>query len=209
VSTALAVGLSLWAARPASAGPSLALDAHISSGVEQDLTVIGRLMAGGMLVFDPARFAIDAHLSFEGFLRVANDKGMSARSFGVGNLGFRYGFRNERFHGPYVAAGGGFGLISGKPRERKLADDTATCENANPPDDQCTFEIDKHVNGRLGFGWGFASGKRTTVGVRVDLMYWLFSVAEEQESGSPPARFVERPQDAWSVMIGLEFMRWR
>jgi hypothetical protein len=207
--------MALGSARSASAGPTPVLDAHITSGVDQELTVVGRLLAGGILVFDRIQVGLDAHLSFEGFLRIASDEGVAARSFGLLNLGARYGFRNARFHGPYMAAGGGFGLFSGKPRERKIKGDIETCDSADIPAgeplDQCTFAIDKNVNAHVGLGWGFASGKRTTVGVRLDFTYWLFSVAdfEDQPQGAPIPRQIPRPQDAWSVMIGLEFMRWR
>lgn len=201
--------------REAEAGPTFALDAHVTSGIDQDLTSISRLLAGGLMIFDGVNLAVNAHLSFDAFLRIQNEQGISARSFGLANLGLRYGFRNSKFHGPFVDLGGGFGLMSGSPRDRKVQGDPDTCETAIPPaggdPDDCTFAIDKYLNGRLGFGWGFASGKRTTVAVRLDLNYFVYSVVdrEDQVGGAPIPRQIPRPQDSITVMIGLEFMRWR
>jgi len=185
------------------------LDAHVSTGVNAGSTVLGRLMAGGMLLFDDVRFAVDAHLSFEGFLRLRENEGVLARSFGLLNLGARYAFQDARFQGPYVAAGAGFGLFAGDPKERKVVDDESVCGTA-PTSPSCTFGIERNINGRLGFGWGFGSGEHTTVGVRLDVMYWWFSLAdnEDQLAGAPNVYEVPRPVDTFTVMLGLEFMRW-
>lgn len=197
--------------REAEAGPTFALDAHITSGVDQDFTSISRLLAGGLMIFDGVNLAVNAHLSFDAFLRIQNEQGISARSFGLANLGLRYGFRNSKFHGPFVDLGGGFGLMSGNPRERLVDDDAETCASAPGSPTSCAFSIDKYLNGRLGFGWGFASGKRTTVAVRLDLNYFVYSVEdrEDQDPSNPIPRQIPRPQDSITVMIGLEFMRWR
>jgi hypothetical protein len=206
---ALTIGLAALAApRLASAGPTPVLDAHVSTGVDPDATVLGRLMAGGLLVFDELKLAVDAHLSFEGFLRIADDQGVSARSFGLLNLGARYAFGNASFHGPFVAAGAGYGLFTGDPRERKVAGDLATCGGVA---DDCTFKITQNLSARAGVGWGFAPGEKTTVAVRLDVVYWLFALAdgEDQPRGAPYPGDVPRPQDTVTVMVGLEFMRWR
>ena len=73
------------------------------------------------------------------------------------------------------------------------------------------YQIDKNLNARLGFGWGFRSGPKTTVGVRLDLHYWLLSLSDydPDRTGSPVPSMVPRPQQTFSVLIGLEFMRWK
>lgn len=200
-----AVALTGVCAGSAGADVTPVLDAHVAAGAAPDATALGRLLAGGMLVFDELRLAVDGHLSFAGFLRVSDDEGVSARSFGI-NLGARHGFGNERFHGPYVALGAGYGLFTGEPKERKISGDMEVCVSA----EDCTIEITQHLNGRAGVGWGFASGKQTTVGVRLDLMYWAFALADgdEQPGTAPYPGDVPRPHDTFTVMLGLEFMYW-
>ena len=201
------VALALVGSGRAEAKPTFAIDASLSSGIDADATLLGRVMGGGLMSF--GKFALDAHLSFEAFLRLS-DAGVSARSFGIANLGLRYAFLDEKYTGPFVSAGGGFGIISGNPKERRLSDDIEVCEGRGTMADpnSCTFEIDKTLNARLGFGWGFASGSKTTVAVRFDVSYWAFSVAGDQEPGSPPARTIDRPQDDFIFTLGIEFMRW-
>lgn len=202
----LALAILTTDARPADAKPIWVVDAHLSSGIDGDATAIGRLHAGGLLLFD--RFGIDAQLAFSGFLRISDAKGVEARSFSPLNLGVRYAFKNERFEGPYVAFGGGFGFLSGKPRERKV-EDTDICMSATNPD-SCSFDIKQQRNARLGFGWGFKAGKTITVGVRLDVTYFQFNVVdgEDQPDGAPNPRDISRPVDTIAVLIGLEFLRW-
>jgi hypothetical protein len=196
-------------AAPARSGHAAepAIDATLSSGFDQDLTAIGRFLGGGLLGF--GRVGLEAHLAFEGFLRLDEDRGISARSLTLLDVGARYGFSGARFTGPFVVAGAGYGLIGGRPRERKLENDTATCSgyDAGKPG-ACTFEIDRNISTRLGAGWGFASGERTTVAVRLDFTYWFFSVADTQERGSPPAGRIDKPQTSASLLLGLEFLHW-
>ena len=189
------------------------LNAAIISGVDQDYTAIGRLVAGGFYTF--GAIAPEVHIGLDGFLPLTSDKGIAARSFNAIDVGARYGIMSEHMYGAYVSAGFGLGLFWGKPHERKVEDAPDICETATPAvgedPDQCAFRIDKNLNMRLGFGWGFASGKKATVGARIDIGYWMFSLNdyEDQPDGAPIPRQVPRPQDAWSVMIGLEFMRWK
>jgi hypothetical protein len=199
----------LVAGNTAAADTSPVLDAQISTGVDPDATAIGRLHAGGMLVFDDIKLAVDAHLAFSAFLRIDDSKGIQARSFSPLNLGVRYAIRDKMFGGPYIAAGAGFGFLSGKPRERKVSD-METCATAGDTDN-CTFDIKQQINTRLGLGWGFRAGKKITVGVRLDLTYFMFNVSpgEDQPRDAPIAREIPRPQGTWAVLIGLEFMRWR
>jgi hypothetical protein len=217
VSFALAVAPAWFGVRPAVAGEiTPVLDAHVSSGVDPDSTVIGQLMGGGMLVFDRFRLAVDGHVSFSGFLRLNDDRGIAARSFAPLNLGVRYGFRNERFHGLYATAGAGFGFLGGSPKERKV-EDPAICATAAPragettSPSSCTFRITQQANIRTGLGWGFASGPQTTVGVRLDLVYFAFNIAdgEDQIQGAPAPAEIDRPQGTIALMVGLEFMHWR
>ena len=210
------VGITLVAAlavltlsnRPASAGGDIILDAHLSAGVDPDFTAIGRLHAGATWVLDNVNLGFDAQLALSAFLRLDDAKGIQARSFSPLNLGVRYGFWNNRFHGPYAALGAGFGLLA-KPHERRVEDPDicATAQNK----ERCSYDITQQLNGRLGFGWGFASGKKTTVGVRLDLAYFMFNLAdgEDQPDGNPNPNLIDRPQGTWAVLIGLEFMRWR
>lgn len=204
----LVVALSIVAlgARPVDAKPVWVVDTHLSSGIDSDATAIVRLHAGGLLLFD--RFGIDAQLSFSGFLRINDKKGVEARSFSPINLGVRYAISDDKFEGPYVALGGGFGFLSGKPRERKVSDEDI-CKTAINKE-ECSFDIKRQVNARVGFGWGFRAGKAITVGVRLDVTYFAFSVVdgEDQPGGAPNPREISRPVDTIAVLIGLEFLRW-
>ncbi len=208
---AAAAFLQLGTARRAHAEP--VLDASIISGFDQDLTVIYRLVAGGFWSF--GKFAPEAHIGFDGFLPLTSDAGITALSANVLDVGARYGIMSDRMRGAYVSAGAGFGMFFKQPTERKVDGEPEICASATIPEgedpDQCAFEIDKNFNFRFGIGWGFASGKNTTVGARLDVGYWLLSVKdyEDQAAGAPVPRLIPRPQDAWSVMIGLEFMRWQ
>lgn len=185
-----------------------AFDAMVVSGVDQDISAVARLIAGGFLGW--GRFALEGHLAFEGFLRVDNTKGVSGRSVGL-DLGTRIGLGSgPNFRGPFLSLGGSFGLYGGKPRERKLADAMETCQGFDSPEDpgSCAFDIDKNITGRFGFGYGFAASDKTTVAARLDLTYWMFSVDGTQGAGSVPAARVDKPQGSFSVLLGLEFMRW-
>ncbi|HUH02254.1 MAG TPA: hypothetical protein VML75_09665 [Kofleriaceae bacterium] len=204
---ALVVGV---AAGPRAAAAEPAVDAMVITGIDKDLTAVGRLLAGGMYGF--GKFAPEAHIGFDGFLRIDPEKGIAARSFSL-DIGARYGFTSDRFTGPYVSGGASYGFFILKPHERKVVDSPEVCASANlppPNQDDCTFRIDRNIAARLGFGYGFASGKKTTVGVRVDVHYWLLSLNDfEGVPGAPVPSMVERPQDTWSVLVGLEFMRWQ
>ena len=208
VAIAGVVGVS--APRTATAQP--AIDAAVLTGVDQDTTAIGRLMAGGIWAL--GRFAPEAHVGVDGFLRIDSAKGIAARQLSLLNLGARYAFTSDRFIGPYVSVGGGFGIFTGKPHERKINGDANLCASARippeQPQDNCIYRIDKSVNARVGFGYGFASGKHTTVAARIDVHYWAFSLNdfEDQPSGAPVPNMVSRPQSTWSISVGLEFMRW-
>ena len=203
----LAAALGLGVAAPrAAAGP--VLDASVFAGVDQDVTAIGRAFAGGMWVL--GRFAPEAHLGFDGFLRLNGDAGVAARSFTLLDLGVRYAFTSDRFTGPFASVGGSFGLFTGKPHERKISDEPEVCMSAPGSPDDCAFRIDKNAALRFGLGYGFASSDNATVAVRLDVNYWVFSVNdfEDQAPGAPVPRDIPRPQDTVSVMLGLEFMRW-
>ena len=208
---ALAACATLQISARAEAQP--AVDAAIIAGVDQDTTAIARLYAGGFWAF--GKIAPEVHVGFDGFLRIDTSQGIAARSFNLIDVGVRYGFKSDHFVGPYVSTGANFGLFTGKPHERKVTDDEELCSTADIPDgqptDECVFRIDKNASFRLGFGWGFASSSKTTVGVRIDLNYWLFSVSDydDQSPGAPIPREIARPQDSWALMVGLEFMRWR
>lgn len=186
-------------------GMQIAVDGMVLTGLATDLTAIPR--GAGGLSLNWGGFGVEAHLGFDFFFRLRGDsEGIAARTVTL-DIGARYGLRGDRFIGPFIAGGGGFGLMIGSPRERRLDDDDDTCmAQVGAPD--CSFDLDKNLSARLGFGWGFAASDQTTVAVRIDAGYWLFSVDGDQSVGSPPARFVERPQDVLSLMIGLEFLRW-
>jgi hypothetical protein len=189
------------------AGGEAAVGGAVVIGVDSDVTVIGRLMAGALYRF--GRLAPEAHLTFDGFLR-AKDAGISARSFGLLELGGRYALRRDRFVGPFVTTGASIGVFTGKPHQRVVVDDAEVCGSAAGMPHACDFNIDKNIAIRAGFGWGFASGGAATVAIRLDVVYWLFSVNafEDQPSGAPIPREIPRPQDTWSVLVGLEFLRW-
>ncbi len=206
--------MSLATQRVASADP--AVNAQVSAGADQESTVIGRLFAG--IVYGlpmHKKLAVEGHLAADVFLRSSGKQGIAARGFTLLDLGARYGIQSDRFVGPYVAVGGSYGVFTGKPHERKVINDAATCASANipadQPQDECAFLINKNIAARFGLGWGFASGKKTTVGVRLDVTYWRFSVNdyEDQSPGTPIPRQIPRPQDGVSVMLGLEFLRWK
>lgn len=184
-------------------GAQLALDISLTAGTEKDFTGMARAMAGGLLGW--GKFAFEGHIGFAGFLQVA-DKGIAAREITLLDLGARYAFTSDRFIGPFVGLGGSFGLVTGSPHERKLEDDPDTC--AGFTSDDCAFEIDKDLTTRLMLGYGFSSSEKTTVAVRLDLSYMMFSVAGDQRMGSPPASRVEKPQTMLAFLVGLEFMHW-
>jgi hypothetical protein len=202
----------LAAPTPARAdSPMWALDAHVQTGADPDATVIARFLAGGMYVLTDAKLAFEGHVSFAGFLRINDDEGISARSISPINLGARYSLGNAKFHGPYVALGAGFGFFGGSPRERRVTGEMELCANARTETPgSCGFNITQELNTRLGFGYGFPSGKKTTVGVRLDVTYFMFNVAagEDQPSGAPVAADVPKPQGTVALMLGLEFLRW-
>ena len=187
-------------------GARTALDAVVVTGLDQDTALAARLLAGGFVGW--GNFALEGHLAFEGFFQLA-DKGVSARSLTIIDLGMRLGFGGHNFTGPFVSGGGGFGLFGGKPRERKITDAEA-CAGFGAPEapDECTFDVDKNITGRLGFGYGFATGKKSTVALRLDFTYWLLSVDGNQSASNVPASRVARPQQVFSVLVGFEFMRW-
>jgi len=60
----------------------------------------------------------------------------------------------------------------------------------------------------LGFGYGFEANRATTVAIRLDAMYWFFSVDGEQDMGQPAAGQVDKPQTAMALLLGLEFLHW-
>lgn len=184
-------------------GMQVALDGLLIAGIDQDVTAVARFMPGGLLGW--GRFAFEGHLSFEGFLRISNDKGVSARSVSL-DLGARYGFVSNRFIGPFVSGGAGYGLFGGIPRERKLDGDMETCGSFEGG--QCAFSIDKNISTRLGLGYGFEASRDTTVAIRLDATYWFFSVDNEQEMGAPAAGQVDKPQTALAILLGLEFLHW-
>jgi hypothetical protein len=185
-------------------GSKFALDGMVVAGVDQDTSAVARLMPGALMQF--GRFALEAHLSFEAFLRVQGDKGVSGRSVSA-ELGMRYGFRDARFTGAFVSAGAGYGIFNGKPRERKLVDDMATCDGYDTADEgACAFDVDRNISTRVGLGWGFEASKKTTVALRLDAMMWFFSVDGDQPT--VPAGAVDKPQRSLAVLLGLEFLHW-
>lgn len=185
-------------------GGRFALDGLVVAGVDQDTSALARLMPGALMQF--GRFALEAHLSFEAFLRIQGDKGVSGRAVAA-ELGARYAFRSARFTGPFASAGAGFGFFNGKPRERKLVDDMATCEGFDSAEEgACAFDVDRNISTRAGLGWGFEASKKTTVALRLDAMMWFFSVDGEQPT--VPAGAVEKPQRSIAVVFGLEFLHW-
>lgn len=185
-------------------GGRFALDGMVVAGVDQDTSAVARLMPGVLLQF--GRFALEGHLSFEAFLRTQGDKGVSGRSVSA-ELGARYGFQSARFTGLFASAGAGYGFFNGKPRERKLVDDMATCEGFDAAEEgACAFDVDRNISTRAGLGWGFEASKKTTVALRLDAMMWFFSVDGEQPQ--VPAGAVDKPQRSIAVVLGLEFLHW-
>ncbi len=199
---------------PHRAAAQPAVDASVVGGVDTDMSAIARLSAGGLWAF--GKFAPEAHIGLDGFLRIDTSQGIAARSFDLIDVGMRYGFLSSRFVGPFVTAGGSFGLFTGKPHERKLADDPEVCaaapDNADgTPATDCVYRIDKNLVGRFGLGWGFPSGAKTTVAVRVDVNYWWLSLSDYDPKYGDAANpnLVPRPQATWTFMVGLEFIRFR
>ncbi len=175
---------------------------QVLAGADQLLSGILRMSGGGLLSWE--KFAFEGRIGIDGFLRVDAEQGISARSFTLLDLGVRYGF-NYRYVGPFISGGAGFGIFTGKPRERKLKDDNETCGFSGG---NCSFNIDKNISTRLAFGYGFEASDKSTVAFRLEVQGWLFSVDDVQEIGSPPAFDVEKPQSSIAIMAGLEFMRW-
>ncbi|MBL4635056.1 MAG: hypothetical protein JKY56_14375 [Kofleriaceae bacterium] len=170
------------------------------AGSDQDLTGIIRMSGGALLSWE--KFAVDAKLGIDGFLRIDKERGIRGKSFPVLDVGVRYGL-NYRYVGPFFSGGASFGLINGKPRERLLKDDDATCGGGD-----CAFSIDKTITARVGIGYGFRATETSTVALKIELQNWFFSVDDEQGIGSVPAGSVDKPQTSFAVMFGLEFLRW-
>lgn len=170
------------------------------AGADQQLSGILRFSGGGMLSWE--KFAVEARIGIDGFLRVDQDQGIQGRSFTLIDVGARYGAK-YRFVGPFVSGGASLGLFSGSPRERKLVDDADTCGGGD-----CSFDMDKNIATRLAFGYGFRATDKSTVALRIEAQGWFFSVDEEQGIGNPNANDVSKPQRALALMVGLEFMRW-
>ena len=185
-------------------GRPLALGAMISGGMDDKLTAIGRVSAGGMMVF--GRFAPELHLGLDGFARTRGDQGTQALSLSIADIGVRYAFQDQRFIGAFGTFGLGYGIFVGGSNQIDLADDTETC--ASFPGNDCSFDVDKLLTGRLGFGWGFAMGEDMTMAVRLDLGAWWYSAALEQPAGNPTHDDVKKPHVALSLLLGLELLRW-
>ena len=172
----------------------------ILAGADQQLSGILRFSGGGMLSWE--KFAVEAKVGIDGFLRVDQDQGTQARSFTLLDVGARYGLK-YRYIGPFVSGGASFGVFSGNPRERKLVNDQGSCGGGD-----CTLDIDKSISTRLAFGYGFRATDKSTVALRIEAQGWFFSVDDEQSIGNPNANDIEKPQTSLAVMVGLEFMRW-
>ncbi len=189
-------------------GMRLAIDGMIVAGLDQDMSIAARFIAGGMAGWK--YFGLEAHLAFENFFPLSDEVGTSGRSLTILDLGFRVGKGAKNYQGIFASAGGGFGLFGGNPRERRLKDDPEVCAGFGDPNtpNSCKFDIDKNITGRFGLGYGFAASKLTTVAARLDFTYWLLSVDGEQSQENVPATLVSKPQQGFSVLVGLEFMRW-
>ena len=186
------------------AGRPLAFGAMVSGGMDDKLTAIGRVFAGGMMVF--GRLAPELHLALDGFARTRDDQGTQALSISIADIGVRYAFQDERFTGGFGTFGLGYGIFVGGSNQIDLVDDTDTC--AGFPGNDCSFDVDKLLTGRLGFGWGFKTGEDMTMVVRLDLTAWWYSVALEQPAGNPTTDEVKKPHIALSLLLGLELLRW-
>ena len=193
--------------RAANADIRAGLNVQISAGSEPDTTAIGRALLGGMVLFEPARLALSAHLSADAFIQASNDKGVRGTSIGLINLGARYAFLDQRFVGPYIDAGWGFGFLTGDT-VRGVKDDPGTCDSQRSGEADCTIDLNRQMNARFGLGWGFDPLESITVGVRLDVVYWMFSLDDtEATTDGPIARFVDRPQDTVAIMLGIEVLR--
>jgi hypothetical protein len=185
-------------------GRPLALGGMVSAGLDDKLSAIGRLSAGGMMVF--GRLAPELHLALDGFARTSDDEGTQALSISIADIGVRYAFQDDRFTGAFGTFGLGYGLFVGGSNQINLSDDTETC--ASFPGNACSFEVDKLLTGRLGFGWGFGMGEDMTMAARLDVTAWWYSAALEQPAGSPSHDDIKKPHIALSLLLGLELLRW-
>jgi hypothetical protein len=185
-------------------GRPFAVGVMVAGGMDDKLSAIGRVFAGGMMVF--GRLAPELHVSLDGYARTSGDQGSQALSLSIADIGVRYAFQDERFTGAFGTFGLGYGIFVGGSNQISLADDTETC--ANFPGNDCSFDVDKLMTGRLGFGWGFAMGEGMTMAARLDLTGWWYSVALEQSAGNPTHDEVKKPHIALSVLLGLELLRW-
>ena len=172
----------------------------ILAGADQDVSGIIRFNGGGMLSWE--KFALEARVGIDGFLRVDQDKGVQGRSFTLIDLGARYG-ANYRYVGPFVSGGASFGLFSGSPRERKLVNNDKVCGGGD-----CSFDMDMNIATRLAFGYGFRATDKSTVALRIEAQTWFFSADSEQSIGNPAAVDIKGPHPSVAIMLGLEFMRW-
>jgi hypothetical protein len=191
-------------------GLQLGLDGQVTTGIATDLTGIGRIIAGGIASW--GRYGVDLHLAFQGFLRFDENRGVSGRSISVIDVGPRIAFwNNSRSLGPFVAAGAGFGFFTGSPRERLVPPGIRGCPSValgSAGGAACVLNLDKHVDLRVGLGWGFEVSEHATMVVRFDLVEWFYSVDGPEDPSSPPANPLE-PQRALSFFFGLEFIRWK
>jgi|GEM_PF-2765338 len=196
-----------FAGSPASADTKLGLNAQVSAGSEADVTFMGRALLGGAVLFEDLRLALTAHLSADAFIQGSSGKGFRGTSLGPLNLGVRYAFLDSAFVGPYVDAGWGFGFLFGNT-VRGVEDDPGSCDSQISGAADCSLDLNRQMNAKLGLGWGFKPLDTITVGIRLDVVYWAFSLSDtDATTDGPIARFVDRPQDTVAVMLGLEVLR--
>lgn len=192
---------------PASADTKFGLNAQLSAGSESEATAIGRALLGGVVLFEDVRLALSAQFSADAFIQGSGGQGIRGTSLGVINLGARYAFVDPAFVGPYIDAGWGYGLLFGDT-VLEFEDDPDVCGSQISGSPDCSVPINRQMNAKVGFGWGFKPLDEITVGVRLDVVYWIFSLEDsDPNTEGPIARFVDRPQDTVAIMLGIEVLR--
>ncbi|ACY18638.1 hypothetical protein [Haliangium ochraceum] len=182
-----------------------ALSGIASVGIDDKGSAIGRVSAGGLMRF--GKLAPEFHISLDGFLRTSDAQGTQALSLSIADIGVRYAFLDPSFVGPFGTFGLGYGLFIGGSNQITLDSDAESC--AGFPDNDCSFDVNRQLTGRLGLGWGLGSGDDASMALRLDLSAWWYSVTDEQPPGKPIAEDVKKPHIALSVLLGLELLRWQ
>lgn len=175
------------------AARDVAVGAAFQEGMSTDVSGIHRANLGGALGF--GRVGIDAAIQLEIWDPYkTGDVGTKIQAAGV-NLGARIAITDQpRFRGPFVAIGAGY-LRLRQDYSQKRVNELFGVADIGP----------NAFGFRGGVGFGFATTKRVTIAVRLDVNYWL--IDEGEGMNGFPAEYADESTNALSFMLVLEMLR--